>query len=87
MAWDSSFCASWKWVVTDLYISLYYLLVLAFLIQDTFPEWFGETNAIFGGIWLFVVEINIYPLRVGFISLNEWITSELQLWKELKVQK
>lgn len=57
--------------MTDLYISLYCLLVLAFPIQDTFPEWFGKTNAIFGVIWLFVAEINIYQLRVGFISLNE----------------
>lgn len=87
VAWDRSFWASWRGVVTDLYTLLYYPLVLAFPIQDTFPEWLGKTNAIFGVICLFVAEINIYQLRVGFISLHEWIPSELQLWKELKIQK
>lgn len=42
-----------------------------FLFHDTFPEWFGETNSVFGGLWLFVAEINIYQFRVGFISLHE----------------
>lgn len=58
-----------------------------FLFQDTFPEWSGETNTVFGGLWLFVAEINTYQLRVGFILLSEWILREFQLWKELEVQK
>lgn len=43
-------------------------------LQGTFPEQFGKTNAIFGGLWFFVAEITICQLRADFVScINEFL--------------
>lgn len=80
-----SFCLFWRWVATDWHLALLSVgLGSTFLFHSTFPEWFGKTNAVFGERWFLVAEINICQLKVGFVSLHEWILRELPLWKELR---
>ena len=83
IAWVS--VCSGDGVATDWYLALLFVgLGSTFLFHSTFPEWFSKTNAIFGELWFLVAEINICQLKVGFVSLHEWILRELPLWKELR---